>query len=82
MFDYQAGEKYKLTLIMVGLAGIMAICQAIDLLEPDERERLSSKTRAVYTQIRSKADFIKEDIVPFESIAEVCKLIKETPFNI
>jgi len=24
MFDYQAGEKYRITLIMVGLAGIMA----------------------------------------------------------
>src|SRR6185437_13626537 len=24
MFDYQAGEKYKLTLIMVGIAGIIA----------------------------------------------------------
>jgi hypothetical protein len=24
MFDYQAGEKFKLTLIMVGLAGVMA----------------------------------------------------------
>ena len=24
MFDYQAGEKYKLTLIMVGIAGILA----------------------------------------------------------
>lgn len=24
MFDYQAGEKYKLTLIMVGIAGLMA----------------------------------------------------------
>lgn len=24
MFDYQAGEKYKITLIMVGLAGLMA----------------------------------------------------------
>lgn len=24
MFDYQAGEKYKLTLIMVGVAGLMA----------------------------------------------------------
>ncbi len=24
MFDYQAGEKYRLTLIMVGLAGLMA----------------------------------------------------------
>lgn len=24
MFDYQAGERYKLTLIMVGLAGLMA----------------------------------------------------------
>src|SRR6202035_3893413 len=24
MFDYQAGEKFKLTLIMVGFAGLMA----------------------------------------------------------
>ncbi len=24
MFDYQAGEKYKLTLIMVAIAGLMA----------------------------------------------------------
>ncbi len=24
MFDYQAGEKYKLTLIMVAIAGVMA----------------------------------------------------------
>jgi len=61
---------------------IMAICQAIDLLESDEKERLSPKTKAVYKLIRSKANFVKEDVVPFESIAEVCKLIKETPFNI
>jgi len=61
---------------------IMAICQAIDLLETDEKERLSPKTKEIYNQIRSKALFIKDDVVPFESIAEVCKLIKETPFNI
>jgi len=61
---------------------VMAICQAIDLLETEEKEKLSPKTKAIYDQIRSKAHFIKEDVVPFESIAEVCKLIKETPFNI
>ncbi|MCF2447535.1 aromatic amino acid ammonia-lyase [Dyadobacter sp. CY345] len=61
---------------------IMAICQAIDLLEAAEKERLSPKTKMIYNQIRSKALFIKDDVVPFESIAEVCKLIKETPFNV
>jgi histidine ammonia-lyase len=61
---------------------IMAICQAIDLLEADEKERLSPKTKAIYAQIRTKAKFIKEDVPPFESIADVCKLIKETPFSI
>lgn len=40
MFDYQAGEKYKLTLIMVGLAGLMAgIFFTILLMPPPEPTR-------------------------------------------
>jgi histidine ammonia-lyase len=61
---------------------IMAICQAVDLLEPDEKERLSAKTKSIYAQIRTKASFIQEDVPPSESITEVFKLIKETPFTI
>jgi hypothetical protein len=34
MFDYQAGEKYKLTLIMVGAAGVMAGAFFTLLLSP------------------------------------------------
>jgi hypothetical protein len=36
MFDYKAGEKYKLTLIMVGFAGIMAGMFFTMLLMPTE----------------------------------------------
>ena len=36
MFDYQAGEKYRLTLIMVGLAGIMAGIFFTLLLSPSQ----------------------------------------------
>ena len=37
MFDYQAGEKYRLTLIMVGLAGVMAgIFFTVLLMPPAE----------------------------------------------
>jgi hypothetical protein len=38
MFDYQAGEKYKLTLIMVGFAGVMAGTLFTMLLMPQNAE--------------------------------------------
>ncbi|WP_221393105.1 histidine ammonia-lyase [Dyadobacter sp. NIV53] len=61
---------------------IMAICQAVDLLEPDEKERLSVNAISVYNQIRRKAKFVKEDIPQSESIAAVYEYIKETPFTL
>jgi histidine ammonia-lyase len=61
---------------------IMAICQAIDLLEPQEKERLSANAKSVYSQIRQKAHFVKEDLPQSESIAAVLEYIKETPFKL
>ena len=38
MFDYQAGEKYKMTLMMVGFAGVMAGCLFTMLFMPQNAE--------------------------------------------
>ncbi|WP_138475864.1 HAL/PAL/TAL family ammonia-lyase [Dyadobacter bucti] len=61
---------------------IMAICQAIDLLEADEKEQLSPNAKSIYDQIRQKAHFVKEDVPQSESIAAVYDYIKETPFKL
>lgn len=61
---------------------IMAICQAIDLLEPDEKERLSPNAKSIYGQIRQHAHFVKDDLPQSESIAAVFEYIKETPFKL
>ena len=61
---------------------IMAICQAIDLLDKEEFAGLSEKAMAIYHQIRQKATFVKEDVPQFESIAAVCEYIKETPIKL
>jgi histidine ammonia-lyase len=61
---------------------MMAICQAIDLLEPDEKERLSPNAKSIYSQIRQKAKFVKEDVPQSESIAAVYDYVKETPFKL
>lgn len=46
MFDYQAGEKFKLTLIMVGLAGVMAGMFFTVLLLPTPDPTAGRKARA------------------------------------
>ncbi|CAG4995021.1 Tyrosine 2,3-aminomutase [Dyadobacter sp. CECT 9275] len=61
---------------------IMAICQAIDLLDSEEKERLSDQAKSVYTQIRKKASFVKDDVPQSESIAAVYEYIKETSFKL
>ncbi|REA59443.1 aromatic amino acid lyase [Dyadobacter luteus] len=61
---------------------IMAICQAIDLLEPEEKERLSPNALSVYNQIRKMASFVKDDLPQSESITAVYEYIKETPFQL
>ncbi|NIJ55121.1 HAL/PAL/TAL family ammonia-lyase [Dyadobacter arcticus] len=61
---------------------IMAICQAIDLLDTEEKERLSPNALSVYAQIRKLAFFVKDDIPQADSIAAVYEYIKETPFQL
>ena len=56
---------------------LIAICQAIDLLDKSEKEKISSNTKAVYTMIRKKVKFITEDVSHSDSIQTVCELIKE-----
>jgi hypothetical protein len=48
MFDYQAGEKYKLTLIMVGIAGVMAGMFFMLLLAPSPEPRHSRPQMAAH----------------------------------
>jgi histidine ammonia-lyase len=61
---------------------IMAICQAIDLLDPEEKERLSPNAKSIYDRIRQHAHFVTEDIPQAESIAAVFEYIKENPFKL
>ncbi|MCE6991344.1 histidine ammonia-lyase [Dyadobacter sp. CY323] len=61
---------------------IMAICQAVDLLEGDEKELLSPNAKSIYNQIRKRAHFVKDDLPQSESIAAVLEYIKETPFQL
>jgi histidine ammonia-lyase len=61
---------------------LMAICQAVDLLEPDEKERLSPNAKSVYQQLRKKSQFVVDDVPQFEDIAKVYEYIKETPFSL
>lgn len=46
MFDYQAGEKYKLTLIMVGFAGLMAGMLFTMLIMPQPDPRAMKRAKA------------------------------------
>jgi len=57
---------------------IMAICQAIDLLTSEEKEKLSSKTLKLYNLVRTKVDFLTSDRVMSDEISSVFKLLKET----
>ncbi|QRR00941.1 HAL/PAL/TAL family ammonia-lyase [Dyadobacter sandarakinus] len=61
---------------------IMAICQAVDLLDTEERERLSPNCKSIYNQIRRLAPFVIEDVPQSDNIAAVFEYIKETPFTL
>lgn len=54
MFDYQAGEKYKLTLIMVGVAGLLAGIFFTMLLMPTEAP--AARRRAPMTRAQMDPD--------------------------
>lgn len=55
MFDYQAGEKYRLTLIMVGVAGLLAGIFFTMLLMPTESPA-SSRRKVAMTRAMSDPD--------------------------
>jgi hypothetical protein len=48
MFDYQAGEKYKITLIMVALAGLMAGAFFTILLSTGSEPSAKTRPKAAY----------------------------------
>jgi hypothetical protein len=48
MFDYQAGEKYKITLIMVALAGLMAGAFFTILLSSGSEPSAKARPKAAY----------------------------------
>jgi histidine ammonia-lyase len=55
---------------------MIAVCQAIDLLSESQKNKLSSKTQATYKLIRSKFQFIENDLPQFENIKQVISLLK------
>ena len=55
---------------------IMSVCQAIDLLEEDQRNRLGSKTNKIYNMVRSVAPEITDDVPQMENIHAVTDLLR------
>jgi histidine ammonia-lyase len=59
---------------------LMAICQGIDLLDDESKEKLSSKTKKVHQDIRKIASFVEDDVPQSEAIGKVKDYIKENNF--
>lgn len=60
---------------------LMAICQTIDLLKYNEKEKLSTKTKNVYHKIRKIATFVSDDVSQSETIGKVVNFLKENSLN-
>jgi histidine ammonia-lyase len=61
---------------------MMALCQAIDLLEDNKRQKLSAQTMKVYDIIRTIAPVINEDVAQFENIKNVTDTLRNTTLDI
>jgi histidine ammonia-lyase len=61
---------------------MMALCQAIDLLEENKRNKLSVQTMKVYDIIRTIAPVINEDVAQFENIKNVTDTLRNTTLDI
>ena len=55
---------------------IMAVCQAIDLLDEDQRNSLGSKTQKVYKMVRDVAPVVADDVPQAENIHNVTDLLR------
>lgn len=56
---------------------LMALCQAIDLLDKEDQSKLSTKTKEFHKLIRTKVDYFEDDSVMTKITQEVIDLIKE-----
>ena len=61
---------------------MMSVCQAIDLLSEEKRQKLAPKTKEVYRLIRSVSSFIQEDVAQFETIRSVTQTLKNTTLDL
>tara|TARA_B110000285_G_C15095052_1_gene601457 strand:+ start:175 stop:1704 length:1530 start_codon:yes stop_codon:yes gene_type:complete len=59
---------------------IMAVCQAADLLDEGKFDKLSSSSKELYNLVRSKVDFITDDVSQSEKINDISEYIKENSF--
>lgn len=57
---------------------MMAVCQAIDLLDEEKRKLLSSKTMEVYHIIRKVTPHVGEDVAQFENIRNIIETLSKT----
>jgi len=55
---------------------MIAVCQGIDLLEQDQKDKLSSKTKETFNLIRSVVAMVEEDKPQFENIKKVISVLK------
>lgn len=55
---------------------LMAVCQAIDLLDEEQRGKLAKKTMKVYDLIRSVAPVITKDVPQAENIQNVTEVLR------
>jgi histidine ammonia-lyase len=56
---------------------MMAICQAIDLLPAEKRQKLSFTTQETYQLIRNNVAGINEDLPQYENIRKITELLKK-----
>lgn len=61
---------------------MMAVCQAIDLLDAEKRAKLSSQTMKAYNIIRAVASVINEDVPQFENIKNVTETLRKTTIEL
>ena len=61
---------------------IMSVCQAIDLLDEDQRKLLGSKTEELYKMVRDVTPAVTEDVPQAENIAKVTDLLRANRFEL
>lgn len=61
---------------------MIAVCQAIDLLEASKKARLSTKTMEIYSIVRSAVEMITEDVPQSENIKKVTDVLRNTTLKL